>query len=133
MKYIIILLIMYFLLDKFYHKDEKKVIENGNIVFKFFNDSYNIENLISDLNNLKIYDITKVDKAYLKRGKLIVKTNKPHIVIYNGILDLEELKMIKKNKKFVFDLLEKKNLEINEVLYAIYLNNNLYIGLRIAK
>ena len=109
------------------YKKNIYLIENGNIIFKNLNDNYNLESLIKDLIKQKINDINKIEKAYYLFGKLHVVFNKPHILISNGKIDYESLFKVKKSPFFIYKTLKKENLNLNQVLYAIYLNEKFYI------
>ena len=103
------------------------LIENGNIVFKNLNDRYNLNSLIKDLIKNKVDDISKIEKAYLLFGNLRVISNKPYVLIANGKIDFESLLKSKKSLTFINEMLKEKSLKINQVLYAIYLNDMFYI------
>lgn len=126
MKYIL-LLIALILIFKYKVFTSKTLIINGNVIFKNLNDDYNFDNLLQDLIKNNIYDLKNIEKAYLKNGKLKLVTSKPHVIISNGIIDNDELKKINKNKLYIYNVLNENKVKIEEILYAIYLNHDLYI------
>ncbi len=120
---IIILLIFFF----YRYKKNNLLIENGNIMFKNLNDNYNLEDLMRDLIKKRITDINEIDKAYSIFGNLKIIMNKPYILIANGKIDYDTLLKSKKGMKFIYKLLKDKSIKLNEVLYAIYLNDRFYV------
>lgn len=133
MKYILFLALVILIVLKFSLLKEEYLIINGNVIFKNFNNYYNFDNLLKDLIQNNINDIKTVEKAYLKNGKLKIITSKPHIVVTNGEIDHEELKKINKTSLFIHNILNENKIKIEEILYAIYLKNDLYIVKSIAK
>lgn len=133
MKYILFLALVILIVLKLSLLKEEYLIINGNVIFKNFNNYYNFDNLLKDLIQNNINDIKTVEKAYLKNGKLKIITSKPHIVVTNGEIDYEELKKINKTSLFIHNILNENKIKIEEILYAIYLKNDLYIVKSIAK
>ena len=124
---ILTILITIIILSFYEYKKHIYIIENGNIIFKNLNDNHNLETLIKDLIKKKVDDITKIEKAYYFLGSLKIVNNKPCILISNGKIDYELLFKIKKTPFFILKALKKKSLKINQILYAVYLNDILYI------
>ncbi len=80
---------------------------------------------ISDINN-KI----NLKEVFFKKYKSLVKekeSNYPFVVVLNGKINEDVLTSINKTKKWLFDQLQKEYIEIEEIFYAFYTNNNLYI------
>ena len=122
------ILVFLILLISFYeYKKHTYLIENGNIIFKNLSNSYNLEALMKDLIKKRVNSINDIEKAYLFLGILVVKTNKPLILIANGKIDYEALLKSKKGLNFINKALKEKSLKLSEVLYAIYLNDRFYI------
>ena len=133
MKYILFIILIFLIILKLKSIKKENLVLNGKVIFKNFNKYYNFDNLINDLIKNNIYDIKLVEKAYLRNGNLKVITSKPHVVISNGEIDLDELKKINKTRFYIYNILNENKLKIEEILYAIYLNHDLYIVKSIAK
>lgn len=110
------------------------IIENGKVNFKEMKKQrYNIEDLLMQLRDNSIKSINDVEYAVLEtNGKLSIfkKDNNndyPLPLILNGIIDYNTLKRINKSKKWLMIEINKRNLELDEVFYCFYSNNNLYI------
>ena len=122
-----IIVILVFFIIFFEYKRHIYIIENGNIIFKNLSNSYTLESLMKDLIKNKVSDIKDIEKAYLFLGFLIIKKNKPLILIANGKIDYEALLKSRKGISFINKSLKEKSLKLDEVLYAIYLNDRFYI------
>ena len=122
-----ILVILALLIIYIYHKTHTYIIENGNIIFKNLTNNYNLESLMKDLIKNKITDISNIEKAYFFLGNLVIKENRPFILIANGKIDYNELVKSKKCLEFVYKSLKMKKIKLKDVLYAIYLNDRFYI------
>lgn len=111
------------------------IINRGKINFKeMLKQRYNIDDLLVQLRTQSIKSIEEVDYAILEvNGKLSIfkKSDNdnayPLPVIINGILDLETLTQIRKNEEWINKELESKNIDIDNIFYCFYQNNNLYI------
>ena len=122
-----ILVILALLIIYIYHKTHTYIIENGNIIFKNLTNNYNLESLMKDLIKNKITDISNIEKAYLFLGNLVIKENRPLVLIANGKIDYNELVKSKKCLEFIYKSLKMKKIKLKDVLYAIYLNDRFYI------
>lgn len=111
------------------------IINRGKINFKeMLKQRYNIDDLLVQLRTQSIKSIEEVDYAILEvNGKLSIfkKSDNdnayPLPVIINGILDLEALTQIRKTEEWINKELESKNIDIDNIFYCFYQNNNLYI------
>lgn len=133
MEYILLFLLLVLIIIKLKFLNEQYLVLHGNVIFKNFTNYYNFDNLLQDLLKNNIQDLKMIEKAYLKNGKLKVITSKPHIVINKGEIDLDELKKTNKNRLFIYNILSKHDIKIDDILYGIYINNDLYIVKSIAK
>ena len=122
-----ILVILALLIIYIYHKTHTYIIENGNIIFKNLTNNYNLESLMKDLIKNKITDISNIERAYLFLGNLVIKENRPFILIANGKIDYNELVKSKKCLEFIYKSLKMRKIKLKDVLYAIYLNDRFYI------
>ena len=110
------------------------IIENGKINFKEMKrQRYNIEDLLMQLRDNSIKSISEIDYAVLEtNGKLSIfkkDNNKeyPLPLILNGEVDLNTLKRINKNERWLDSELEKKCIKREDIFYCFYENDNLYI------
>ena len=112
MKYILFIILIFLIILKLNSIKKENLVLNGKVIFKNFNKYYNFDNLINDLIKNNIYDIKLVEKAYLRNGNLKIITSKPHVVISNGEIDLDELKKINKNRFYIYNILNENKLKI---------------------
>ncbi|MBP3461507.1 MAG: DUF421 domain-containing protein [Bacilli bacterium] len=108
------------------------IIKKGKVCFEQMTKlRYSLDDLISQLREKGIKSIEEVDYAVLENsGTLSVfqKTKDyPMPIILDGIIDFEVLKEIKKDKLWLYKLLEKQNLKLEDVFYAFYTKNKTYI------
>lgn len=110
------------------------IINRGKINFKeMLKQRYNLDDLLTQLREKSIKSIEKVDFAILETsGKLSVflksrdKTY-PLPLILDGKLDDETLIQIGKDRKWLDKSLKDNNMELKDVFYGFYKNNNLFL------
>ena len=92
---------------------------------------YSLDDLISQLREQGIKSIEEVNYAVLENsGKLSVfnkDTEYPLPIIMDGEIDKQVLKDLNKDENWVYDILKKKNLELENVFYAFHTKNKTYI------
>ena len=92
---------------------------------------YSLDDLITQLREQGIKSVEEVDYAILENnGKLSVfqKTNDyPMPIIVDSKIDFEVLKELGKDSEWVFNILEKQKLTLNQVYYAFYSKKKTYI------
>ena len=92
---------------------------------------YSLDDLITQLREKGIKSIEEVDYAVLENsGTLSVfqKTKDyPLPIILDGTIDYDVLKEINKDTLWVYKMLEKNNLELEDVFYAFYTKEKTYI------
>ena len=108
------------------------IIKNGKLNFESMRKlRYSLDDLISQLREQGIKSIEEVNYAVLENnGKLSVFNNDteyPLPIIMDGEIDKEVLKDLNKDEKWVYDILEKKNLKLENVFYAFHTKNKTYI------
>jgi len=108
------------------------IIKSGKIKFnEMAKLRYGLDDLITQLREQGIKSIEEVDYAILENnGKLSVFQNTkdyPMPIIVDGKIDFEVLKELGKDSKWVLELLENKNLSLNQIYYAFYSKNKTYI------
>lgn len=110
------------------------IINRGKVNFEeMLKQRYNLDDLLTQLREKSIKSIEEVDYAILETsGKLSVFTkghdkNYPLPLILDGKLDDETLIQIGKDRKWLDKNLEENNTVIENVFYAFYKNNNLFL------
>lgn len=108
------------------------IIKNGKLNFQAMSKlRYSLEDLISQLREQSIKSIEEVNYAVLENnGKLSVfekETEYPLPIIMDGQIDYEVLKDMNKDKKWIYKILEKNNIELENVFYAFYTKNKTFI------
>lgn len=110
------------------------IINRGKINFKeMLQQRYNLDDLLTQLREKSIKSIEEVDFAILETsGKLSVflksrdKTY-PLPLILDGKLDDETLIQIGKDRNWLNKSLKDNNMELKDVFYGFYKNNNLFL------
>ena len=108
------------------------IIKDGKLNFKDMTKlRYTIDDLIAQLREQGIKSIEEVNYAVLENnGKLSVfETSKdyPLPIIIDGNIDYDVLKDMKKDKKWIYKILDDNNITLNNVFYAFYTKNKTYI------
>ena len=113
------------------------IISNGKIVYKnLINQRYSLDDLLLELRKKSISSIEDVEYALLEtNGELSIfpyntfkiKENVPLPFIIEGIIQEDILKQINKSKIWVNSLLDSNNLDLNNIFYAIYQKNHVYV------
>lgn len=108
------------------------IIKNGKIVFSSMSKlRYSLDDLIMQLREQGIKSIEEVDYAVLENdGKLSVFQNcseYPMPVVIDGIIDYDVLEAIKKDDKWLMHIIKTKKLNLDDVFYAFYTKNKLFI------
>lgn len=108
------------------------IIKDGKLNFKNMTKlRYTIDDLIAQLREQGIKSIEEVNYAVLENnGKLSVfETSKdyPLPIIIDGNIDYDVLKDMKKDKKWIYKILDDNNITLDNVFYAFYTKNKTYI------
>ncbi len=110
------------------------IVNRGKVNFEeMLKQRYNLDDLLTQLREKSIKSIEEVDYAILETsGKLSVfakghDKSYPLPLILDGKLDEETLVQIGKDKKWLNKNLEDNNVVIENVFYAFYKNNNLFL------
>lgn len=108
------------------------IIKNGKLNFTEMSKiRYSLDDLITQLRLQGIKSIEKIKYAILENnGSLSVFTDNsdyPMPIILDGIIDYEVLKEIKKDYKWLNNILVNKGLQLNDIFYAFYTNNKIFI------
>ena len=112
------------------------IIDNGKVNFKeMIKQRYNLEDLLTQLRARNVKSIEEVEYAILETsGKLSVFTKDannsgpyPLPLILDGKIQMATLKRLKKKEKWLNELLATKKVELDDVFYAFYKDNQLFI------
>lgn len=92
---------------------------------------YSLDDLLTQLRLQGVKSIDKVKYAVLENnGNLSVfsdNSDYPLPLILDGVIDYGVLKEIKKDYKWILDILKKKGIDIDDVFYAFYTNGKTFI------
>lgn len=110
----------------------KIIINKGKVDFKEMSKlRYSLDDLISQLREQSIKSIEEVKYAILENnGKLSIFTDDniyPMPIIVDGVIDNYTINNMNKDKSWVYNLLKKNNIELENVFYAFYTKNKTFI------
>ncbi len=113
------------------------IIKNGKVNYKeMMRQKYNLEDLMLQLREKGYRSIEEIEYAILENnGTLSVfayekrkkKSPLPLPIILDSCIQGDTLKLLNRDEDWVYDLLKKKNIDINNVFYAFYKDNNVFI------
>ena len=108
------------------------IIKSGKIVFSEMSKlRYSLDDLIMQLREQGVKSIEEVDYAVLENdGKLSVFQNcneYPMPIIIDSIIDYDVLKAINKDYKWLMKNIKLRHLNLEDVFYAFYTKNKLFI------
>lgn len=111
------------------------IIKDGKVNYKeMIKQKYNLDDLMVQLREKGSRSIDEVEYAILEsNGTLsIFKRNKkktplPLPIILDSHIQNETLKELNKDKKWLYNILKKKEIKLEEVFYAFYKDNNVFI------
>ena len=116
------------------NEDSRLIITDGVINFKnMYKNNYSIYSLVKDLKEIGISNLNNNNCGILKNGKLYIYYKKkvlvkyPIPIIFDGNIDKNGLDLIKKNRQWLLNILDKKEVDYDCILYAFYFKKNLYI------
>lgn len=115
---------------------ESVIINNGKLEFnEMIRQRYNLDDLLIQLRDKGIRSIEEVDYAILEtNGKLSVFEKKdenknifPLPLILDGVIEEENLYYLNKNKKWIMSILKSKDISLDNIFYAFYTGDDIYI------
>ena len=121
---------------KFVEGKESIIIKNGVLSIKeMIKQRYTIDDLLMQLRDKNIRTIEEVQYAVLEtNGKLSVfknddKDNKifPLPIIVDGCINYDNIRIINKDKNWVYKKLNEKKLKLEDVFYSFVKGNEVYI------
>ena len=100
----------------------------------FLKQRYNLDDLLVQLRDKGYRSIEEVEYAILESsGTLSIfpyengKSPLPLPIILDGDIQEDTIKHLKKDKKWVYNFLDKKNINIEDVFFAFYKDKNIFI------
>ena len=126
--FIVFIINIAIIIEKLDGKDELLIIKNGRIkMVNLIKSNYSIETFYRELNKQDVL-IKNIEKAYIKNNKLNIileeDTYKTLVLVSNGKINYNNLTMLNKDKKWLYDKLDT---DIDNIFLSIYKDNNLYI------
>ena len=111
------------------------IIKGGKINYnEMLKQRYNLDDLLVQLRDKGYRSIEEVEYAILESsGTLSVfpyetgKSPLPLPLILDGDIQEDTIKHLKKDKKWVYNFLDKKNINIEDVFFAFYKDKNIFI------
>lgn len=108
------------------------IIKNGKLNFTEMSKlRYSLDDLLTQLRLQGVKSIDKVKYAVLENnGNLSVfkdDSDYPLPLILDGVIDYEVLKEINKDYNWILNILKNKNLLLEDVFYAFYTNNKVFV------
>ena len=108
------------------------IIKNGKLNFTEMSKlRYSLDDLLTQLRLQGVKSIDKVKYAVLENnGDLSVfkdDSDYPLPLILDGVIDYEVLKDINKDYNWILNILKNKNLLLEDVFYAFYTNNKVFV------
>ncbi len=108
------------------------IIKNGKVNFSAMSKlRYTLDDLITQLRGEGIKSIEEVDYAVLETsGDLSVFQNTkdyPMPIILDGVIQEKILPELKKDKQWILNMLKKQNVDLENVFYAFYTQNKLFV------
>lgn len=108
------------------------IIKNGKVNFSLMTKiRYSLDDLLSQLRDKGIKSLEDVEYAVLENSGTLSVFEKgkdyPMPVILDGEIDEEVLKEIKKSENWILSILKRKNLKLEDIFYAFYKQDKLYI------
>ncbi len=116
---------------KFIDGSPQILVNQGKINFKQMQKTrYSLDDLISQLREQGIKSLDEIKYAILENnGKLSIFNDNiyPMPIILDGVIDVDTVKNMNKDIDWVYNILNKNKLKLNEVFYAFYTKDKTYI------
>ena len=132
---IVILVLLQCILAYISLKKPKFIIKNGKINYnEMLKQRYNLDDLLVQLRDKGYRSIEEIEYAILESsGTLSVfpyengKSPLPLPIILDGDIQEDTIKHLKKDKKWVYNFLDKKNIRLQDVFFAFYKDKSIFI------
>ena len=113
------------------------IIKSGKINYReMIKQKYNLDDLLTQLREKGYRNIEDIEYAILENnGTLSVfaynslrnKTPLPMAIILDGKIQSDVIREMGKDNNFVYNLLEKRNMNLSDIFYAFYKDKNIFI------
>jgi len=111
------------------------IIKEGKINYKeMIKQKYNLDDLMVQIREKGNRSIEEIEYAILENNgtlSIFTKNKKttplPLPVILDSHIQTDTLKQLNKSKEWIYKVLKKKNIKLEEVFYAFYKDNNIFI------
>lgn len=113
------------------------LVKHGKINFKeMCKQKYNLDDLLMQLRENGVRNLEEVEYAILetsgnlslfKKNFFNIPTSYPFAIIVDGKIQNDILKEINRNEDWVYNILKKKNIELENVFYAFYKGNKTFV------
>ena len=111
------------------------IIKNGKLNFsEMVKQKYSLDDLLVHIRDKGYRNIEEIEYAILETsGNLSIfetkdkKTPFPLPIILDGVIQKDTLNYLNKNDKWIDNILKKKKINLNDVFYAFYKENNIFI------
>ena len=114
------------------------IIKEGKVNYKeMLKQKYNLDDLLSQLREKGYRSIEEIEYAILEsNGRLSIFSYEdidsstsplPLPLVLDGEIQENTLKQLNKDHKWVYNILDKKDINLNDVFYAFYKNKNVFI------
>ena len=117
---------------KFIDGNPQVIINKGKVNFKQMQKTrYSLDDLISQLREKGIKNLNDVNYAILENnGKLSIFTDNnvyPMPIIVDGVIDIDTIRNMNKDLKWVYRILNKNNIKLEDVFYTFYTKEKTFI------
>lgn len=113
------------------------IIGEGKIIYKnLISQRYSMDDLLLELRKKGISSIENVEYAFLEPSGVLsifeykpfkIKSPLPLPIIIDGVIQINNLHYIGKNKNWLMNILDRNDLKLDDVFYAIYKKTHIYI------
>lgn len=108
------------------------IIKEGKVNFTLMSKiRYTLDDLITQLREKGVKNIDEVDYAVLENSGTLSVFQKSNVYpmpfILDGVIDYNVLKEINKDRKWIYNILSRENLELEDVFYAFYTKEKTFI------
>ena len=124
-------------LNSIMHEKPSVIIKNGKLIFKeMVKQRYALDELLTELRSNSVHSIEEVEYAILEGdGNLSVfpynkskeSTPYPMPLVLDGKINRNTLKELKKDDEWLYEILTKNKVALNDVFYAFYGKETVYI------
>ena len=120
-------------LKNYFDNDPIILIKNGKIIFKnLIDNNYSIESLLEELKKKNIYSFNNIKYLFLESDKSLSilsfdDKSSPTPLILDGKINKKILSNLSLKEKDINSMLTKEHIKLDDIYYALYKKNKLYI------